>query len=161
MGNEEDLLQFICDKHKFSLWHDYFKLGTQEVVDRINYLKDEGNDFIYLTIAIEERVIGSMLFQLYAKLVPAISNLFLKRCSKTIGGYAGTPIQRIALPSWIQCGGWNSKPHIVPCENYIVPHNKRGVLSMCHNGKHEDNSIQFFVTLDAAPWMDYKYVAFG
>ncbi|KAF5287463.1 hypothetical protein FQA39_LY04091 [Lamprigera yunnana] len=67
----------------------------------------------------------------------------------------------IARPSWIQCGGWHLVHYSVACENYIVPHNKRGVLSICNNGKNVDNYTQFFVTLEPTAWMDYKYVAFG
>lgn len=47
------------------------------------------------------------------------------------------------------------------CENYAVPHDRRGVLSMSNNGRHRDNTVQFYVTLESAPWMNYKYVAFG
>ena len=41
-----------------------------------------------------------------------------------------------------------------------VSHNKRGVLSMANHGIHT-NASQFFVTLEALPWCDTKYVAFG
>lgn len=68
---------------------------------------------------------------------------------------------RIVKNSWIQCGGWSLPGKRMPCENYIIPHDRRGVLSMCNEGRHRNNSTQFFVTLAPAPWMDYKYVAFG
>lgn len=63
--------------------------------------------------------------------------------------------------SWIQCGGWNLHEKKMQCENYVVPHDRRGVLSMCNDGRHKHNSTQFYITLGPAPWMDYKYVAFG
>jgi hypothetical protein len=45
-------------------------------------------------------------------------------------------------------------------ENFIVQHNKRGVLSMSNNGLHSNGS-QFCISFRALPWMDKKYVAFG
>jgi cyclophilin family peptidyl-prolyl cis-trans isomerase len=68
---------------------------------------------------------------------------------------------RIAKYSWVQCGGFDLQHIHMPCENYAVPHNRRGVLSMCNKRRHEDNSTQFYITLEPASWMDYNYVAFG
>lgn len=45
-------------------------------------------------------------------------------------------------------------------ENFSIPHNKRGVLGMVNRG-HHTNGSQFYVTLQAAPYLDRKYVAFG
>lgn len=45
-------------------------------------------------------------------------------------------------------------------ENYAVPHNKRGILGMANKGRHS-NSSQFYITLQATPYMDRKLVAFG
>ena len=45
-------------------------------------------------------------------------------------------------------------------ENFSVPHNKRGVLGMVNKGRHSNGS-QFYITLQAAPYLDKKYVAFG
>lgn len=45
-------------------------------------------------------------------------------------------------------------------ENFSIPHNKRGVLGMVNKG-HHTNASQFYVTLQAAPYLDKKYVAFG
>lgn len=45
-------------------------------------------------------------------------------------------------------------------ENFSIPHNKRGVLGMVNKG-HHTNGSQFYVTLQAAPYLDKKYVAFG
>uniref|UniRef100_A0AC11EH29 Peptidylprolyl isomerase like 6 n=1 Tax=Ovis aries TaxID=9940 RepID=A0AC11EH29_SHEEP len=45
-------------------------------------------------------------------------------------------------------------------ENFSVLHNKRGVLGMVNKGRHSNGS-QFYITLQAAPYLDKKYVAFG
>ncbi|XP_070306086.1 probable inactive peptidyl-prolyl cis-trans isomerase-like 6 isoform X2 [Odocoileus virginianus] len=47
-----------------------------------------------------------------------------------------------------------------PDENFSVPHNKRGVLGMVNKGRHSNGS-QFYITLQATPYLDKKYVAFG
>lgn len=116
--------------------------------------------------------------QLYSDLVPLTCERFLEKVRNKKNGFIGTPIHRLLIKMrlmlvigdnffrivrgcWIQCGGWGLVHHRMPCENYIVPHDKKGVLSMCHGGKHQENSYQFNITLAAAPWMDYKYVAFG
>ncbi|XP_002747036.1 putative inactive peptidyl-prolyl cis-trans isomerase-like 6 isoform X7 [Callithrix jacchus] len=45
-------------------------------------------------------------------------------------------------------------------ENFSVPHNKRGVLGMANKGRHSNGS-QFYITLQATPYLDRKFVAFG
>ncbi|KAK5641396.1 hypothetical protein RI129_009943 [Pyrocoelia pectoralis] len=161
LGDEEDLLEFVGSKYKFAIFEEFEAMGAKHFIKYIQQQKEFGNTFVYFTIAVDNRIIGTMLFELFAVAVPNISNIFVKRCKKKVGGYSGTCIQRIAWPSWIQCGGWHLNHYKVGCENYSIPHNKRGVLSMCNNGKHRDNYTQFFITLEPTPWMDYKYVAFG
>lgn len=102
-----------------------------------------------------------MLFVLYADLVPYTCYRFLEKCKQEGNGFKNTIVHRIVLGSWIQCGGFDITHHRMPCENYAIPHDRRGVLSMCHTGKHTQNSVQFFITLAPAPWMDTLYVAFG
>lgn len=94
-------------------------------------------------------------------MVPIPCKNFIRRCTHKKNGYAGTIVHRIAKPSWIQVGGFNLKHKRMPCENYTVPHDRRGVLSMAIAEKHKDNSTQFIVSLNPTPWMDYKFVAFG
>jgi len=45
-------------------------------------------------------------------------------------------------------------------ESFVISHNKRGILGMANQGPHSNGS-QFYITLQPATWMDYKYVAFG
>lgn len=74
--------------------------------------------------------------QLYSDLVPSTCENFLRLCNTTRGGYGGTPIHRIVKDNWIQCGGYGLKnnPNL-DCENFIVPHDRRGVLAMANDGK--------------------------
>lgn len=45
-------------------------------------------------------------------------------------------------------------------ENFAVPHDKRGILGMVNKGRHTNGS-QFYITLQPAPYLNTKYVAFG
>jgi len=45
-------------------------------------------------------------------------------------------------------------------ESFAVRHKGRGVLGMANKGRHS-NSSQFYITLQPAPYLDRKYVAFG
>lgn len=45
-------------------------------------------------------------------------------------------------------------------ESFSVQHNKRGILGMSNQGRNTNGS-QFYVTFQAIPFMDKKYVAFG
>ncbi|CAG9561869.1 unnamed protein product [Danaus chrysippus] len=98
---------------------------------------------------------------LYSDIVPYTCENFLRLCQTNKGGYKGTPIHRIVKDGWIQCGGFGLKSTDLDCENFIVPHDRRGVLCMANDGRHKDCSTQFFVLLQPAPWMAHKYVAFG
>lgn len=119
-------------------------------------------------------------FQLFTDLVPDTCANFLRLCKLKKYGFTGAFVhrlvnvrknyffysfsempRRIAKPSWIQIGGSYMKSKNSPCENYYVPHDRRGVMSMCNDGKNNNNSTQFFVCLDPTPWMDTYYVAFG
>lgn len=60
---------------------------------------------------------------------------FLRLCSQKKGGYAGTPIHRIVKDGWVQGGGYGLKTVKMPCENYIVPKDQRGVLCMANDGR--------------------------
>ncbi|XP_030751975.1 probable inactive peptidyl-prolyl cis-trans isomerase-like 6 [Sitophilus oryzae] len=161
LGDFDDLFRFIWKKWRFVFNQDWSVLATNHLVAYLEEKAENYRQFVYLTIAINKQVIGSLLFELYNDLVPLTCENFLNRCNDDENGYLGAPVHRIVLRSWIQCGGYDLTPKKKSCENYVVPHDRRGVLSMCNNGRHKDNSTQFFISLGNTPWMDYKYVAFG
>nr|CAH7759304.1 unnamed protein product [Callosobruchus chinensis] len=161
LGDDEALLKHISKKFRFSLNMDWYNIGKCQIFEYLQSIISKLRQLAYMTVAINNRVIGTMLFELYSDLVPLASENFLQKCKCQIGGYTGTPIQRIMPGSWIQCGGWKLPEHHIRCENYVIPHDKRGVLCMCNKKRHKNNTTQFYITLAAAPWMDYRYVAFG
>ncbi|KAL1497325.1 hypothetical protein ABEB36_008307 [Hypothenemus hampei] len=161
IGDFESFHKFIWSKWKHIFNQDWQCLTAKHLFEYLELKTQQCRHLAYLTIALDNHVIGSLLFELYSDIVPLACENFLNRCKSDVNGYQGTPIHRIVKNSWIQCGGYHLKPIKMPCENYVVPHDRRGVLSTCNNRPHNDNSTQFYIALDAAPWMDYKYVAFG
>lgn len=64
--------------------------------------------------------------------MPFTCENFLRLCTTKKGGYGGTPVHRIVKDDWIQCGGYGIKESELDCENFIVPHDRRGVLGMAN-----------------------------
>ncbi|KAF7278658.1 hypothetical protein GWI33_008108 [Rhynchophorus ferrugineus] len=161
VGDFDDLIELIWKKRTFVFNENWYEIACKHVIEYLEEKTTNCRQLVYLSIAIDNHMIGSLLIELYNDLVPLACEIFFNRCKDSQGGYLGTPIHRIVEGSWIQCGGYDLTPVKIPCENYIIPHNRRGVISMCNNGRHKDNSTQFHIALDSLPWMDYKYVAFG
>ncbi|CAB3261507.1 unnamed protein product [Arctia plantaginis] len=161
LGGEQELLELIETKYIYNYpkYLDFHKEGIEQFS---NYIKSSGRPCAFLHIAIDNVPIGPLIFMLYADLVPFTCENFIRLCELKKNGYAGAPIHRIVQDSWIQCGGFALKnPTELDCENYIVPHDRRGVLAMANAGRNKDCSTQFFVLLQPALWMKNKYVAFG
>ncbi|XP_053609536.1 NK-tumor recognition protein-like isoform X2 [Plodia interpunctella] len=138
LGGENELKDIIETNYVYHLRLDYFKEGVDLFA---TYVKSSG---------------------LYSDILPYTCDNFLRLCNQTRGGYGGTPVHRIVKDGWIQCGGYGLKNNEdLGCENFIVPHDRRGVLCMANDGRNVDCSTQFFILLQPAPWMAQKYVAFG
>ncbi|KAL3273442.1 hypothetical protein HHI36_014886 [Cryptolaemus montrouzieri] len=160
MGDDTALSKYVSARYILPM-KNFYEMGRDALKDYFMELMSRGRRCIYLMIAIDGDILGSLIFMLYDDLVPKTSRLFLKRCKKTKGGYSNTPIHRIVQASWIQCGGYRLNEVKLPCENYAISHDNRGVLSMCNSGRHKNNTTQFLITLEKSTWMDTHYVAFG
>ncbi|XP_023419227.2 probable inactive peptidyl-prolyl cis-trans isomerase-like 6 isoform X3 [Cavia porcellus] len=122
------------------------------------FLRDTKHDFVFLDISIDLFPIGRLIFELYCDKCPKTCKNFQTLCTGKAGisqrgttlHYKGSILHRVVQNGWIQGGD----------ENFSVPHNRRGVLGMVNKGRHSNGS-QFYITLQAAPYLDRKYVAFG
>ncbi|XP_063773175.1 probable inactive peptidyl-prolyl cis-trans isomerase-like 6 isoform X2 [Pseudophryne corroboree] len=133
--------------------------------------------FVYIDIAILDKPIGRLLFEIYSDLYPKTCKNFQLLCTGEAGNsasgvklhYKGSPFHRIVKNGWIQGGdilsGKGNEGESVfgdtfEDENFAFSHNKRGILGMANKGRHSNGS-QFYITLQATPYMDRKLVAFG
>ncbi|XP_074253733.1 putative inactive peptidyl-prolyl cis-trans isomerase-like 6 isoform X2 [Saimiri boliviensis] len=122
------------------------------------FLRDTKHNFVFLDICIDSSPIGRLIFELYCDVCPKTCKNFQVLCTGKAGfsqsgirlHYKDSIFHRIVPNGWIQGGD----------ENFSVPHNKRGVLGMANKGRHSNGS-QFYITLQATPYLDRKFVAFG
>ncbi|KAL6091493.1 hypothetical protein STEG23_032304 [Scotinomys teguina] len=127
------------------------------------FLKDTKHDFVFLDICIDLSPIGRLIFEVLCTGVAGFSERGIKL------HYKDSIFHRVVQNGWIQGGdivggkGDDGESIYGPTfedENFSVPHNKRGVLGMVNKG-HHTNGSQFYITLQAAPYLDKRYVAFG
>ncbi|XP_049976506.1 probable inactive peptidyl-prolyl cis-trans isomerase-like 6 isoform X2 [Alexandromys fortis] len=141
------------------------------------FLKDTKHDFVFLDICINLSPIGRLIFELYCDTCPKTCKNFQVLCTGTAGfsergvklHYKDSIFHRVVQNGWIQGGdivqgrgddGESIYGPIFEDENFSIPHNKRGVLGMVNRG-HHTNSSQFYVTLQAAPYLDRKQLIEG
>lgn len=132
---------------------------------------------MFLDISIDLAPIGRLIFELYCDACPRTCTNFQVLCTGTSGfsergiklHYKDSIFHRVVKNGWVQGGdivegrGDDGESIYGPTfedENFSVPHNKRGVLGMVNKG-HHTNGSQFYITLQATPYLDKKYVAFG
>ncbi|NXF54305.1 PPIL6 protein, partial [Oceanites oceanicus] len=181
LGDEKELL-----KWSYHEW-DYRDFKPEALYQAIaedfytKYLKNSQASsthvFVYLEIAIEEQPVGRLLFELFSDACPRTCENFHALCA---GGatslrdgreltYKNSLFHRLVKNGWIQGGdiitgeGDEGESIYGPTfedESFSVRHKGRGVLGMANKGRHS-NSSQFYITLQPAPYLDKKYVAFG
>ncbi|XP_010806749.1 probable inactive peptidyl-prolyl cis-trans isomerase-like 6 isoform X6 [Bos mutus] len=131
-------------------WHQYLQ-------------EKKRHNFVFLDISIDLYPIGRLIFEILCTGKAGFSQSGIKL------HYTGSIFHRVVRNGWVQGGdivagkGDNGESIYGPTfedENFSVPHNKRGVLGMVNKGRHSNGS-QFYITLQAAPYLDKKYVAFG
>ncbi|XP_036025218.1 probable inactive peptidyl-prolyl cis-trans isomerase-like 6 isoform X2 [Onychomys torridus] len=141
------------------------------------FLKDTKHDFVFLDICIDLSPIGRLIFELFCDTCPKTCKNFQVLCTGMAGfsergvklHYKDSIFHRVVQNGWIQGGdivegkGDDGESIYGPTfedENFSVPHDKRGILGMVNKGRHTNGS-QFYITLQATPYLDKKYVAFG
>ncbi|XP_060139485.1 probable inactive peptidyl-prolyl cis-trans isomerase-like 6 isoform X2 [Globicephala melas] len=127
------------------------------------FLRDTKHDFVFLDISIDFYPIGRLIFEILCTGKAGFSQSGIRL------HYTGSIFHRVVRNGWIQGGdivagkGDGGESIYGPTfedENFSIPHNKRGVLGMVNKG-HHSNGSQFYITLQATPYLDRKYVAFG
>ena len=138
------------------------------------------NPRVYFDITIDKVAVGRIIFELRADIAPKTAENFRALCTGEKGfGYKGSKFHRI-IPDFMVQGGDITKGDgsggksiyekklfgksifgkNFRDENFILKHDKPGILSMANKGRHTNGS-QFFITIFRADALDGQHVAFG
>ncbi|GJQ08819.1 hypothetical protein GpartN1_g610.t1 [Galdieria partita] len=135
------------------------------------------NPRVYLDVALEQEKPKTMVFQLFADLVPKTVENFRALCTGERGydangvrlWYKNTKILKIIPGFAVQCGdienddgtgGVSIYGATFEDEKFALKHVRAGLLSMVSNGPNSNQS-QFYILLNPAPQLDGKHVVFG
>ncbi|MFH1766241.1 MAG: peptidylprolyl isomerase [Gemmatimonadota bacterium] len=108
--------------------------------------------------------LGSFTVELFEDRAPKTTKNFIDLAEK--GFYDGVIFHRVIKDFMIQGGdptgtGRGGPGYTIPDEFHPeLRHSGRGILSMANAGPNTGGS-QFFITLEATPWLDRKHAVFG
>lgn len=113
---------------------------------------------------------GDLVVEIWAKQVPLASRNFLQHCLN--GYYDGTIFHRLVPgfiiqggdPTGTGSGGISAINDGAPFQDEFhsrLKFNRRGLLGMANSGDKNDNTSQFFFTLDKTPELQDKNTMFG
>eukprot|EP01018_Ginkgo_biloba_P009352 Gb_22392 [translate_table: standard] len=132
----------------------------------------------YLDISIGGELEGRIVVELYADVVPKTAENFRALCTGEKGiaphtgaplHYKGVPFHRVNRNFMIQggdisahngSGGESIYGMNFEDENFILKHERKGMLSMANSGPNTNGS-QFFITMTRTSHLDGKHVVFG
>ena len=135
------------------------------------------NPRVFFDLAINKKLAGRMVFELYADTTPKTAENFRALCTGEKGtGVSGKPLHfkgtyfHRVIPGFMAqggdfthgngMGGESIYGQKFADENFKVKHTKKGQLSMANAGRNTNGS-QFFLTFLPCPWLDGKHVVFG
>ncbi|XP_062858106.1 probable inactive peptidyl-prolyl cis-trans isomerase-like 6 [Trichomycterus rosablanca] len=178
LGDEKDLCRYAEKQWHFKFHRPRALYAALAEEYYINHLHSTGHVFVYMDVEIGGDVAGRILFELFTDLCPKTCQNFKALCTGEADtsqnelplSYKGSLFHRVVPNGWVQGGDISSLSKgdggesiygpTFEDESFSVSHNKRGILGMANQGPHSNGS-QFYITLQPAPWMDRKYVAFG
>ncbi|NXD80011.1 PPIL6 protein, partial [Halcyon senegalensis] len=181
LGDEKELLKWSYHEWDYSDFKPEALYQAMAEDFYTKYLKNtqasSTHVFVYLEIAIEEQIVGRLLFELFPEVCPRTCENFRALCTGGVKSprdgreltYKNSLFHRLVKNEWIQGGdiitgkGDGGESIYGPTfedESFSVRHSGRGVLGMANKGRHSNGS-QFYITLQPTPYLDKKYVAFG
>ena len=122
-------------------------------------------------VAVIKTAAGEMVAEFWPDVAPKTVENFITLAKK--GFYDGTAFHRIVKGFMIQGGDPKTKDASLEAEwgtgdpgykikaEFNEKKHERGVLSMARSANPDSAGCQFFICLDAAPFLDGKYTTFG
>eukprot|EP00904_Undaria_pinnatifida_P005712 jgi/Undpi1/2270/HiC_scaffold_13.g05656.m1 len=138
----------------------------------------DGGPQIFMDIKIGDRQVGRMVFELFASVAPRTAENFRALCTGERGLSKKTNLRlhfkdsvfHRVIPGFMAQGGDFTRGDGTggesiygdkfADENFVCPHEGRGLLSMANAGP-DTNGSQFFITFATAPHLDGRHTVFG
>ncbi|PVU98950.1 hypothetical protein BB559_001160 [Furculomyces boomerangus] len=171
----------IAERSSRAVWSDESWLkkyafggleGSEKVDSNVETPEENkvANPSVFMEISVDGRSAGRIEFVLRADVVPKTVENFKQLCTHKKGfGYKNTIFHRIIPKFMCQggdyenfngTGGKSIYGEKFEDENWVLRHEKGGLLSMANSGPNTNGS-QFFITFDKTEWLDGKHVVFG